>query len=191
MSAWENNLVSSGMLQLSSLQLHRTGSQNGSMFCQLPACSGGALSWAVPPSWAALTEPPLPLMSRSTLGLSPAHSPSHVCPSHQQHSLAIPPPMCDFSVSSSSAPSLCPCHRRGQTRALESELQSGLPGCWGSTLTQPPSLASSALTDFQGYSCCRPGMLLDFWQLFSRGSCFAPGSNDGICVQYQENVNFL
>lgn len=126
----------------------------------LPA-QGRALSWAVPPSWAALTEPPLPLMSRSTLGLSPAHSPSHVCPSHQQHSLTIPPPMCDFSVSSSSAPSVS-LPPMGQTRALGPELQSGLPCCWGSTLTQPPSLASSALTDFLLQTGDAPGFLAAF-----------------------------
>lgn len=72
------------------------------------------------------------------------------------------------------------------------ELQPSL-GSWAAWETpppQPPSLTSSVLTAFQGYSCCRPGILPDFCQLFRRGSCFTPSWNDGICVQYQENANF-
>lgn len=77
----------------------------------------------------------------------------------------------------------------GANQGTGAKLQPGCV-CGEAHTPQPPSL-TSALTDFQDYSWCRPGMLLDFWQLFSRGSCFTPSSNDGICVQYQENVNFL
>lgn len=127
MSAWENDLVSSGILWLSSLQLHRAGSQKGSTCFRLPACSGKG-SELGRASWMALTEQPLPLMSHSTSGLSLSHSPSHVCPSHQQHPLTIPPPMCEFSVSSSSVPPLCPCHRWGK------------PGHWGQAPAWAPWL---------------------------------------------------
>ena len=43
---------------------------------------GRVLSWAVPPSWLALTEPPLPVRSHDTFGPSLADCISHVCPSH-------------------------------------------------------------------------------------------------------------
>lgn len=109
-SSWENNLVSSSVFWLSSLQLHSTGSQNSSsVFGCLPA-QGRALSWAVPPGWISLSS----------------SCPS--CPTnHQDFLLPIPlalcvpltiaPPMCEFCQQQ-----LCPIPvslpLMGQPRAL-------------------------------------------------------------------------
>lgn len=143
------------------------------------------------PSWA---EPP------GRLSLSP-HIPQHIrnfscpfpfpCVSFSAAAAALPhhsTPQCERCASSSSAPSRCPCHPWGKAGHW-GRASAGAPWLLGKHTHTSPHL--SALTDFQDYSYCRPGMLLDFWQLFSRGSCFTPGSNDGICVQYQENVHFL
>lgn len=85
---------------------------------------------------------------------------------------------------SASTPPLHPCLRWGPPGHRDAELQPGLGSrtAWEMHLPQSPPLTSSILTDFQGYSCCRLGMLLDFWQHFRHGSCFTASSKDGICV---------
>lgn len=139
----------------------------------------------MPLSWLALTEPPLSIRSHGTFGPSLAHCISHACPSHQPGAVMPGSARRQLCPTGASLPPM------GQTRALAcwTSAWPGLLGCLGNA-SAPVPLFLPVLTAFQGYSCCRLGMLLDFWQLFRRGSCFTPSSNDGICVQYQENVNF-
>lgn len=156
------------------------------VFGLLPA-QGRALSWAVPPGQPSLSRPA-------------HHVPQHIrtfsCPFPFPCLSLSPAALCHHSttlvrvLSAAALPHHSVPATHGANQGTGAKLQPGCV-CGEAHPPQPPSLTSSALTDFQDYSWCRPGMLLDFWQLFSRGSCFTPGSNDRICVQYQENVNFL
>lgn len=135
MSAWENNLVSSSMLWLSSLQLHRTSSPNGSMCFRVPACSGEGSQLAVPPGRLSLSCPahhvpqhvrtfscpfPFPCLSLSPAALS-HHSTTPV-----------------WALSAAALPLHSVPATDGANQGTGAKLQPGLPGCWGSTHTPAP-----------------------------------------------------